>query len=468
MVASVNLANANFNSSGHIQISAMLAAALTVACVAAAARAADTAPTAPQTAGSTVAPASAPAAEPAQHLSLDFFGDILTRDTLTGDWGGIRKQIADKGLTIDMRLVQTYQGTITGGLDKGWNYGGRGDIVLSLDTGKMGLWPGGFLNIEGEGKYGEFVSARQTGTVLPADANSLFPQADVNNFDLCGLSYTQFVSHQLGFYLGKLATITNDAGDANAFAHGKGAEGFLNTSFCFNPVLAITAPSSTLGAGAIILPTSDPKEFLINLGVIDTQGSAGTSGFDTVFKGGTTYLAEGRYTTHFFHLTGHQLLGGAYSDQLYLDLDQNLRNFIIPGLPIQHHSGSYAIWYNFDQYLYQPDKKSDQGIGVFGRVGNSDGIANPLHWFYSGGIGGKGMIPGRQNDRFGLGYYYIQAANARSLEVLDFRDSQGFEAFYEIALTPWMHLTPDIQVVQPSQQNVDTATVLGVRLELKF
>jgi porin len=409
-----------------------------------------------------------PATPPSGLLSLDPFNTLLTSDTLTGDWYGLRKQMANKGLTFDMALVQVYQGDVAGGLDKGWNYGGRVDLNINLDTQKMGLWPGGFFSMEAEENYGEFVGPRQTGAVIPADQNSLFPSPGTNSLELPMLMFAQFVAPQLGFYFGKLATVTNDSGDANAFAHGKGSEGFLNTNFGWNPVIALTVPYSTLGAGMIIIPTSDPKEFIINVGVADTQGSAGTTGFNTVFKGGTSYFAEGRYTTHFFGLTGHQLLGGAYSDQLYLNLNQNLRNLIIPGLPVQQHSGSWAAYYNFDQYLYQPDPKADQGFGIFGRVGTSDGIANPIHWFFSGGVGGKGLIPGRTNDQFGIGYYYIVAANARIPQVLNFQNSQGFEAYYEIALTPWMHLTPDIQVIQPSQQRVSTATVAGVRLEIKF
>jgi porin len=411
----------------------------------------------------------APAIQRPAPMSLDsFFSDITTRDTMTGNWGGLRDTLAKKGVTFDMRLIQVYQGTLDGGLDKGWNYGGRDDVTINFDTQKMGLWPGGFLTLEGENHFGEFVGARQTGSLLPADMNALFPEPGTNSYEMPALWYAQFIAPQAGFYIGKIATITNDSGDANAFAHGKGAEGFLNLNFCFNPIMAATVPYSPLGAGAIILPTSDPKEFIINIAAVDTQGNAGTTGFNTVFKGGTTYLGEARYTTHFFHLTGHQLLGGAYSDQLYTNLNQNLRNIIIPGLPTQTHSGSYAVYYNFDQYVYQPDENVDRGLGLFARVGNSDGVANPMHWTFSGGIGGKGLIPGRKLDQFGLGYYYIVAAEAKSLQTLNFQDSQGFEAYYEIALTPWLHLTPDVQVLKASQQRVDTATVLGARLEMKF
>ena len=59
-----------------------------------------------------------------------------------------------KGVTIDMSLTQAAQGIVHGGKDTGWQYGGgRGDINLHLDTQKLGLWPGGFLNVEAEGNF---------------------------------------------------------------------------------------------------------------------------------------------------------------------------------------------------------------------------------------------------------------------------------------------------------------------------
>ena len=54
------------------------------------------------------------------------------------------------------------------------------------------------------------------------------------------------------------------------------------------------------------------------------------------------------------------------------------------------------------------------------------------------------------------------------------RDEYGFEAFYNFAITPWLQLTPDIQVIRPAQketisgENVHTATVLALRLQMLF
>ena len=89
----------------------------------------------------------------------------------------------------------------------------------------------------------------------------------------------------------------------------------------------------------------------------------------------------------------------------------------------------------------------------------------------------------RPNDRFGIGWYYIDVQRptltgpfaTRKL----LRDEQGAEAYYSIAVTPWAHLTPNIQVIHGAQKqtvaalpanrkDIDTATVMGLRLKLTF
>jgi porin len=116
-----------------------------------------------------------------------------------------------------------------------------------------------------------------------------------------------------------------------------------------------------------------------------------------------------------------------------------------------------------------------------------------MHYFYSIGVGGKGVIPGRPLDQFGIGYYYLDINNPKFTGRLAtrslLRDEYGFEAYYNCALTPWIRLTPNIQIVRPAQkevvtsvatgggipptitinkESIGTATVLGVRLQLIF
>jgi hypothetical protein len=79
------------------------------------------------------------------------------------------------------------------------------------------------------------------------------------------------------------------------------------------------------------------------------------------------------------------------------------------------------------------------------------------------------MIPSRNNDVFGVGYYYTKFQETRIGGLLGFEDEgQGFEAFYNIQITPASHLTFDFQVQNPSIPNIDPAVIFGARLNLSF
>ena len=427
-----------------------------------------------------------------------YSGDLLKRSTLSGDWWGLRNELAAKGVTLDMSLTQAAQGIVHGGKDTGWQYGGgRGDIILNLDTQKLGLWPGGFLNVEAEGNFIpadrliKSINGR-TGALMPVNSSQFYPTPAGDNFNLPALNFTQFLSPYFGLTIGKFATITSTSGDMNEFAHGKGDTQFMNLALNINPVLLTTVPYSTLGTGLIVLPTKDPNHAIVNFLVVSATGKASTSGFNDLDGNNLTFLGEGRLRTDFFGMAGHQVFGAAFSNRKFSSLDQNAR-FVFENGAFEEKKGSWNIHYNFDQYFYEPKKGSGEGIGVFGRFGASDGNPNFMHFFYSLGIGGKGVIPGRERDRYGFGFYYIDVSNPklqglfRGTELL--RDEYGFEAFYNVAITPWLQLTPDIQVIRGAQKekitigtgpgpigvpfiasrkSIGTSTTLGMRLQMVF
>lgn len=427
-----------------------------------------------------------------------YSGDIWTRSTLSGDWWGVRNQLAEKGITIDMSLTQAAQGIVGGGKDTGWQYsGGRGDFNFLLDTQKLGLWPGGFLTVEAEGNFTPADTLRKsingrTGALMPVNSNQIYPTPAGDNFNLPALNFAQFLSPYFGLVIGKLATVTSTSGDMNEFAHGKGDTQFMNMALNINPILLTTVPYSTLGTGIIVLPTKDPTQAIVNLLVVSSTGKASTSGFNDLDGNNLSIIGEGRLTTGFFGLTGHQLLGAVFSNRKFSSIDQSAR-FVFENGAFEAKKGSWNIHYNFDQYLYEPKKGSGQGIGVFGRFGASDGNPNFMHFFYSLGVGGKGMFDSRPHDRFGLGFYFIDVNNPKLQGLFQtrklLRDEYGFEAFYNIAITPWLQLTPDIQIVRGAQKDkitigtgpgpigipfiasrksIGTTTVLGLRLQMVF
>jgi porin len=400
------------------------------------------------------------------------WGDLFSRPTLLGDWGGTRTLMADKGITFDANVTQIGAGVVDGGTNSAWESGGRGELKGRFDTGKAGLWPGGFLTAELEGNWNKTVDL-STGALMPADTNRVLPLTFGNNVALPELLFTQFVNRYFGVSVGKLETLSPD--DPNEFAHGKGDKQFFNLAFNINPVL-LMVPYSTLVVGATILPTADPQEASVGFAVLSATGDASKSGFEDM--NGAIFSGKGRVRTGFFGLTGHQVVGGCYSNKRYTSIDQRLAAVAEDRLATR--DGTWAVYYNFDQFLYETAKDSRKGIGLFARFGAGEGNPIPVQYFYSAGVGAKGLIPGRDLDQFGLGYYYSSISNPTlqvgTVGLSALQDEWGFEAYYNAALTPWLLVTPDIQVIGGAQKKqlqgpnagsfIDNAVVLGFRLQV--
>jgi porin len=411
----------------------------------------------------------------------DFTSGLWQRSRLTGDWGGLRTTMANNGVQLDLDNVHTFQNVTSGGIDTTGRYLGNAEIVLKLDSQKMGLWPGGFLLVRGEAAFGTGVNTA-TGAVIPVNTRPILSLPARDEMVLSHVVLTQFLHEKFAVVLGKLDTT---GGDANEFAHGRGDEKFMNLAFSLNPVLLRVAPYSTLGMGLVFLPT---KDLILSFSTIDTEGVTTRTGFDTLFKDGTTLATEARLTVRPFGLAGHQLIGFAWSNKDFASVEQDPRTIVgnvLAGTSPRKESGSWAFTYNFDQYLYQEAQDSSQGFGIFGRIGISDGKANPIHQFYSFGFGGKGLIPTRDRDRFGIGYYYMKiSGDLRDTfppllrERVGLDQEQGVELFYNIAVTPWLHVTPDLQFIDAARNEaplvganrkaIHTAVVAGLRVKIDF
>ncbi len=84
------------------------------------------------------------------------------------------------------------------------------------------------------------------------------------------------------------------------------------------------------------------------------------------------------------------------------------------------------------------------------------------------------MFRSRPNDTFGVGYYYTAANDIVLLRAAGVDDEQGVEAWYNFEITPWFHVTPDLQIIDPGLESTqltkgsETAWVLGVRVHVNF
>jgi porin len=407
----------------------------------------------------------------------DYGGDLWNRSRLTGDWGGTRTDLANKGVQFDVDWTQYVQGIADGGLDRTTRYGGHVDYLVNLDLMRMGLIPGGLVRFRAESRHGESVNGI-SGQVLPVNTTALFPLTNRLDEDvgiaITDLNYTQFLSEHLAMFVGKLDTL--DA-DPNEFASGRGKSQFMNANFLFNSVVALRLPYSTLGAGVLWLPT---KNITVNASIINTTDSSTDTGFDD-FGDGQTVSAEADFKYRLRGLPGGMNVGGLYS--FNQDFNQIGGRLIFqPGqqLAVEQEDDTWALYWSTWQYLFVEDPSDApidpadgvpdrEGVGIFARLGVADQDTNPIEWSASFGVGGRGIIPSRDDDVFGVGYYYTRLQETRIGGPLGIKDEgQGFETFYNVAVIPAAHLTFDMQLADSALPRIDTAVILGARLNLSF
>ncbi len=432
-------------------------------------------------------------------------GSFWDRPRLTGSWFGLRDDLGKKGVVLDLDLLQLPQGVITGGEDNVAKYGGLAEYTLNVDTQKLGLWPGGFFNIKAMTGFGQTVD-KASGALVPPNIVSLLPQPeDKNTTGLMNLTFMQFLSKYFGVFAGKAYTL---GGDYNAFAHDFRST-FLYTGLDFNMTLDLF-PFTGYGGGIIVLPW-EGAQFTVS--VVDPSGTATNNDISEAFKDGVLVGAEGRVTIKPFGLVGHQLVGFGWSNKQRLSLEQDPSNIarqlltnqfprltdpgpilrrilerffpelLVPTQPLNKVNYTWAIYYNFDQYLWSPQGQPDKGIGMFFRFGASDGVANPVKYAYNVGLSGKGIVPGRPDDSFGLGWAHTQLSGnfvpfLREQLDLGLEKEDAVEMYYNASITKWLTATLDLQIINPALKktldsagqlkDVNTAVVAGLRLYARF
>jgi porin len=403
-------------------------------------------------------------AGPAEAPPPQFGGCVWCRPKLTGDWNCHRVWAAEDGVTFDFDETLYYFGVTSGGLDRDWGLSGHGDYVINMDMNKLAGREGMFIKLRGEHRYGETIDGL-TGALLPATVTPGLPVSDSEDFYLTNVLFTQALSENFAVFAGKIDTLD---GDANAFAHGRGKTQFSNVGFVANPALLRTVPYSTLAAGFSILRELQP---IFTFTAVNATDTTKTSGFDELFEEGVVLTAEARLPTQFLGKPGHQCLGGAWSSREFVTLGQDPR-VILPNVPIATQNGSWALYWNFDQYLVTYADQPLAGWGVFGRASIADDHANPLPWFLSFGVGGNSPVRCRHQDTFGIGWYVAGSSDEigpiLTTALGPLGDGQAVELFYNYEVTSWCHVTADVQFLNPARENVDDATVAGLRMKVDF
>jgi porin len=145
------------------------------------------------------------------------------------------------------------------------------------------------------------------------------------------------------------------------------------------------------------------------------------------------------------------------------------------------HDGNFGLYGVADQTIWQG---GDTSISVFTRAGVVPTDRNTVSFYVDGGLGVKGLLPGRADDTltFGAAYQKISsdviAFDRDSLSPVVHSNEVVFEVSYAAQIAPWWVIQPDFQYIVRPGGNVEdpanpgnpvrNAAVIGVRSVLKF
>lgn len=402
---------------------------------------------------------SSPAADPSQkpaQSSTDT--QWLTRPYLTGNWGEVRPSLADRGVSLDFRYTTFYQGLVSGTGDESFEYGGKVDAFINLDSSKMGFWEGGSLRSHIEYSHGG-LATNLGGTLFATNTALYWPVGAPEEVVATSLNFTQKVGEKSSISIGKFNPV--DVYASHDFYGGWGIDRFMNTVLVAPPSGLI--PVVFMGALATI--ETRPANWTI---IIADPNDRTTDYFPgDLFEDGVLLAANatretalaGRKTT--FGITG------LYSTAEGVDYSS-----IGGGLvETSNKSGAWNVNIQFTHNLQENGGSSDAAWGFYLKAGIADGNPNYVKRSLIIGFGGRALFFGRPQDSFGLGAYYYNLSDVLEDTINPaaiLGDEAAIEFFYNYAVTPWLYLGPDIQYVKPSRGRFDNALVVGFRMQIRI
>jgi porin len=410
----------------------------------------------------------AQAAEPAPQ-------SIWQQETLTGDWGGARTALKNRGLEFTLVSIDEIFGVVAGGLDRRANYAGRSEFTVDADLEKLIGW-------RGASAHATVYQIRDGGRNAEDNVGSLSDPSNIDALPTTRLFTTWFqqtwLDDRISLRVGQLAA-------DDEFFTAQTATGLINGTFGWGdlnnidlrsggPAYPLAAPGARLAVKASEAVTIQAAAFSGNPagpGCNDLPQRCNRYGLKFGITNGALLIGEVQYALN-------QDKGSAPSGMFKLGawyLTGEPAD--VPGLP--QHRGDASLYAVADQTLW---RGKDSSVNLFVRGAITPADRNTVSAYLDGGIGWKGPLPGRKDDMFTIGIAYADispdlAAADRAAGNVPRDYELVFEASYMAQLAPWWTIQPDLQfIVHPNggqnpempAERFGNALVLGLRSTVKF
>jgi porin len=422
------------------------------------------------------------------------------RDTLTGDWGGLRSSLEDAGIKLGAIETSEVLANVAGGAKTGTIYDGRTELDLDLDLDKLAGWGGATVHVNAWQIHGRGLSGNDTKNLLTVSSIEADRATMLSDLYLDQTVWDGLVSLRIG----------QQASD-DEFIVSKVAGLFVNSTFGYPGLPSLDQPSggpdypfATPAVRLKLAPTDDLTLLFAAFngdpagpGVGDPQ-ARDPSGTAFRLSDGVLGFAEAQYAvnqgkdatglpaTYKLGIWAHS---GRFDDLHFDRTGLSLADPRSSGLP-RLHDTDWSVYAIVDQMLWRRPDTDDQGLSAFARLMSAPSDRNLMDLYADGGLSFKGPVEGRDDDQVGLAVAYGRiSADAARLDADLRRSSPGrpvrdgesaVELTYLAQLSPWWQLQPDLQYVvhpgghiplpgDPTQaRTIGNATVLGLRTTVTF
>jgi porin len=365
------------------------------------------------------------AAQEAEQTPKSGLEQFLEQDYLFGTWGGVRKELSDKGVDLEFFYIASNPRNLSGGIKTGSAYEGALLMLLDLDSKKLLGYEGGHFHVGGVSLHGQdHFSDEHIGDLNKVNLID-FP----NGARLWELWYEQrFWDNKLSLKFGQMA-VDQDFIVAE-FYNSLAAITLLNQTF-FYPTLAFNVynipgfpgplhalPSSPYGAPGARLKFAPIEQLYFQAAVYDgyPDQDNGTAINLNSREGALAYFETGyRFNQQKEDegLPGNLKLGAYYHSS---DFPDNLSVFRAQlGLgDVRFHPNTYGGYLLIDQVLFREIGKADpaqQGLIGFFRLTGAPPDRNLTEFGIDGGLVYRGLIPKRDWDSISIAGSYLRMSD---------------------------------------------------------
>ncbi|CAA6679880.1 MULTISPECIES: carbohydrate porin [unclassified Lentimonas] len=381
----------------------------------------------------------------------DDSGSIFERERLTGDWGGVRQDLEESGITPFLYYDAIVGANVSGGIRNDEEFTGQVYAGLDLDFEKLFGWEATTMKLSVVDRHGDSVSDDVGGIYDPM---TIYGGPDGQKTILYQIAIDTYLNDRLSFKFGRDSQDSDFANDdLYRYSLSTSINGPIRAMMLNQPQIV----SFPLAVWHARVKYEQSEEHTFKFGAYQNREDIwdnipGTDfGWDS--DDGVTFMAQYDWTPTIYDRPAQLYVGVVHAEVDYTKFDGGDAN------------NSHRIYGHFD---FQP--MENLTLFAFGAYTDQDDLAmTPLQ--VSAGANYKGLIPGREDDRTMAFVTYGELSD-------DYGDSIGedldYEMVYElghrIQLAPAFYIQPAVQYIQNpgGTGDIDDAVVLGAWIGMAF